>query len=481
MMMVDDAKIHQLMTVCFASLHFSTLASSYCFSVGLRFSAYFCLKQSIIIVNFLLLAIYYFFKIIVQVCLRVYYPDTHIRHPERLKLSGPTLVVSNHPNTLSDPLQVAIRLNRQVFFLANASVFKSAITNWLFRTLYCIPIKRPSDDTGRQEINNEDSFLQSYEHLARGGNIYIAPEGGSETLRKLHPLKKGTARIGLGAEAAHAFSLGVSILPVGLNYTRPRRFGEGLVIEVGQPLRVADWQKAYQADPVEAAHLLTEALEAQLHDLVYLHATDDEQDQLLHRLEDLHQHDSPLDAPAFLKRSQTLLAYLQQMQTQAPQRYDAFMDAMEVYYNQFRAAHLTDLGIASAGRSLGSPVFWLGWPLWLYGWVNHLIAYQSPRCLWRKLQLYPTYASTVKIMVGLLSFPLAYGLQYGLAGWLLPAPWPLLYLLSLPLSGWLAWRYAQHARPLLAGWHYRRWKANHPEAAAQLEQMRRNILSWPVE
>lgn len=421
--------------------------------------------------------LYFFLKWLVRVCVRIYYPDTRVLNRDRLRLTGPTLLVSNHPNTLLDPLHVVARANRMVYFLANAGVFKYAFTNWLFTLLWCIPIKRSSDDTGRQVISNEDSFEKSYAHLRQGGNIFIAPEGGSMTLRRLHELRTGTARIGLGAEAGKGFELGVTILPVGLNYTRARRCGEGLVMEVGRPIRVADWRKAYEQDPVQAARDLTDALEAALRSLVYLHCDDDDQDRFLHRLEELAHHDQRLTAPASLERSRALLERLQTMQQQQPEAYAALWRQLDVYYQRFRAVGLTDQGIAARNLGLWSPMVWIGALPAAYGWLNHLAAYQIPRYIWCRLQLYPTYASTVKVMAGLIFFPLGYGLQYTLAGLLLDGYGPLWYLLSLPLSGWVAWQYGRWAGPRWAGWRYRCWRRSHAAEARALETMRTQIMS----
>jgi hypothetical protein len=363
-----------------------------------------------------------------------------------------------------------------VYFLANASVFKYPVTNWLFTRLWCIPIKRASDDTGRQVINNEDSFEKSYAHLRQGGNIFIAPEGGSMTLRRLHELRTGTARIGLGAEAGKGFELSVTLLPVGLNYTRARRCGEGMVMEVGEPIRVADWREAYEQDPVQAARDLTDALESALRSLVYLHPEDDDQDRFLHRLEELAQHDQRLPAPASLERSRMLLDRLQTKQQQQPEAYAALWQQLDAYYKRFRAAGLSDQGIAARNLSLWWAPLWLGALPAAYGWFNHLIAYQIPRYIWYRLQLYPTYASTVKVMAGVVFFPLGYGLQYLLAKELLAGVGPLWYLLSLPLSGWVAWQYGRWAGPRWAGWRYRRWRRSHAGEAAELEAMRARIV-----
>ena len=414
-----------------------------------------------------------------RIGLRLFYPHIRIQAAERLSLSGPTILVSNHPNTLMDALIIASLVNRQVYFLANAGMFRYRFTRWFFSKTWSIPIKRSTDDTGKQVINNEDSFAMCYQHLADGGNLFIAVEGRSMQLRRLHPLRTGAARIALETEKQHGYRLGINILPIGLNYQRPRRSGAGLVVEAGHPLRASDWRHWYEKDPRDAVRSLTGVLEAQLEQLVYLHAEDDEQDVMLYRLENMIQSQQPLGLEPYLLRSRKLLAQLQQLRLQSPDRYRQLAEALDAYSRQRKETKQHDLGIAFSNR----PTPWLlllpGFVLWLWSWLNHLIAYQLPRLAWRYSGLYPTYAATFKFSVGLvLTFPLGYGLQYYLASRWLSAPWPLIYLLSLPVFAFIGYWYTSFARPYYYAWRFRHWQRTAPAAAESLLRLRQTILAY---
>jgi hypothetical protein len=54
----------------------------------------------------------------------------------------------------------------------------------------------------------------------------------------------------------------------------------------------------------------------------------------------------------------------------------------------------------------------LGLPVFLYGSINHLLAFGIPALVARLANLYIGYDSTVKTLVGLVTFPLFYLLQY---------------------------------------------------------------------
>ena len=259
--------------------------------------------------NGFLYALYHFLKLIVLLTQRVFYPFTKVLHRDRLDFKGPGIIVSNHPNTLTDPLHTISRSNRLSFFLVNANLYENPIMNWLLTRLYTIPIKRPGKDNGQRKVDNAESFAKSYEHIGKGGVIYIAPEGGSEQERRLQPVKTGTARILLGAEEQYDFQLNSRIVPVGLNYEHPSNCGSRMFIQAGEPIFIKDWQEAYQEDSFKAVRDLTNTLAQRMQNLI-LHTEDEAQDRLLYCLQTILQNDEPQSVEAHFSRSYALLQTL---------------------------------------------------------------------------------------------------------------------------------------------------------------------------
>ncbi|MBK7475084.1 MAG: 1-acyl-sn-glycerol-3-phosphate acyltransferase [Haliscomenobacter sp.] len=148
--------------------------------------------------------LYAWLKVVVRLFFKLYYPKTLVLGKAYFRLEGPTLVISNHPNTLIDPLNAAFRVSSPVYFLANASLFKKPVAAKILRFLYSIPIERPKDTHGRP-IDNKASFEACVAHLKKGRHLYVAPEGESQMERRLRPLRTGTARIALTAENAFGF------------------------------------------------------------------------------------------------------------------------------------------------------------------------------------------------------------------------------------------------------------------------------------
>ena len=104
--------------------------------------------------------IYLFLRFLVWLGVSVFYRHRLVLGREHLRFDGPAIVIANHPSTLLDVLNPALHIRQEMFFLANYGMFRHPVTNWLFRRLYCIPVKRREDVAEGENRNNEDAFKQ---------------------------------------------------------------------------------------------------------------------------------------------------------------------------------------------------------------------------------------------------------------------------------------------------------------------------------
>lgn len=433
--------------------------------------------------NPLLYGIYQFLKGLVKMVLALYYPNTRVTGREHLHLDGPTFIATNHPNTLLDAFNAAARVDEQVFFIANASLFKAPFQRWFFNTFYCIPIERPQDAEGRP-INNEAAFARSTAHLEKGGHLYIAPEGTSIMERRLRPLKTGTARLALTAEHVNDFDLNVRILPIGLNYERPDKFGSKLLINVGAPILVSEFESQYHDDSFGAARQLTDLFEERLRALL-IDTHSEAEDQLVRQLETILQTSAPADQQRHFQRIKHLIRGLRQWQEKAAGEHNRFQERVQHYFSQLQEQGLSDRAVdrqLEGGNRQRRVPLWLrtgallsGLPLFAYGLLNNFLPYFIPKWITRQLDLYVGYKATSKIIIGFLTFPLFYGLQT----WLVDARWgwpvSFLYFVSLIPLGYFAHRYPSFFRDVRAAWRWRRLKKRNPEQAKNLMAERRAI------
>ena len=433
-----------------------------------------------------LYSFYHSVKNLILVAFRIFYRKTVFIRRDRLRVDRPTILVTNHPSTMTDPLNAAARMNTMVHFLANAGMFQHWFSNWFFSTFYCIPIGRSIDKTGKRKVDNEDSFARCDDFLTGGGCLYIAPEGGSHFERRLQRLKTGTARIALSAENKNDFQLGLVLRPVGLAYSAQTDFRSDVLVNSGAVLRVADYEQSYREDPIEAVQQLTADLTERLRDLV-IHTQDDEEDTTLRQVEAIQQASEPLDWESHVHRTRETLKRLQQLRREKEtyanwrERLTQLETALTERGSDYRSLHDAGQGVLRASNRRRALALILGLPLFLYGWINNYLANAIPGFLaqWSMPpRLYIGYQSTVKLMSALIFYPLFYGIQLYLVQrwggqWWLTA----LYLLSLYPTGIFAWRYRARWRTWRRAVRMLEWRGKAAETVDRWVATQRDLLS----
>jgi glycerol-3-phosphate O-acyltransferase/dihydroxyacetone phosphate acyltransferase len=399
-------------------------------------------------------------KPVVRLGLRVFFRRLEVRHRQRLRLAGPLMLCSNHPNTLMDPLVTAVQRHQPIAFLAKSTFFKNPLLGAIMRSGNCIPIYRRQDaegagaTTGKElAASNEASFGRCYDYLEHGGTVMIFPEGTSVSERRLRPLKTGAARIALGAEARHDFKLGLKLVCVGTNYFDPTRFRSDVLLNVAPPIVVADYAARYHADPTAAAAELTEEIRRRLtRRLVISRAAED--DQLAQQVErTFGDHLNPDDDPDTLydnfELSRTLLDAVAWFEQHDPGRLSALRTALGQYLASLQAHKLDDEALDQSQRP-GSRLadflnLVLGLPVWLYGLLTNYIPYKIPAQVARRATKETEFIAAILLGVGIVTFPVAYAVEAAVVQRWLTHDWRLtsLFVLTLPLVGFYALGYWQ--------------------------------------
>ncbi|MFD2785707.1 lysophospholipid acyltransferase family protein [Hymenobacter rubripertinctus] len=403
-------------------------------------------------------------KPLVQVALRVFFRQLEVRHRERLQGPGPLLIASNHPNTLMDPLVAAVNRRQPIAFLAKSTFFQNPILRAIMESGNSIPIYRRQDlATGAEtlspaqlEAQNEKAFGRCYDYFDKGGTIMIFPEGTSVSERRLRPLKTGAARIALGAEARRDFQLNLHILPMGINYFDPQRFRSDVFVNLAEPIRVADYADQYRQDPEAAAEALTGEIRRRLEQRLVITRTDEE-DELVTQVErtfgqHLIQDDEETLYDNF-QLSRTLLRAVRYFEHHDAPRVTQVQQKLHDYHQRLAALGLTDDALEARGpastrprRALEAAVrLTLGTPLYLYGLLNNYLPYRIPSLVARRATKDVEFVAPIMLVVGMLTFSLFYLGQTALVHHVTQSwAWTLLYLLSLPLSGFYALSYASN-------------------------------------
>lgn len=419
--------------------------------------------------------IYQILKIIVKIACWIYYAKRTVVNRAGLRFKGPAIVVSNHPCTLMDPLNVGVLARESFYFLANAGLFKSKFGNWFFNTFYCIPIER-MQDTGGKPVNNAANFARCDAHMVRGGTLFIAPEGDSWMRRNLQKLKTGTVRIAFNSEQQHDYQLDLKIIPVGLTYSDPTAFRGKVFIKVGAPLYVRDFREIYEADAQEAVNSVTLKLQERMR-MLMIDTLNDAEDLLVKQIETIMQNSQPVKPEAEFQRSQQFIKQLRKWKVSNAASFLSFENQIKAYFKQLQINNIQDSAVLNfPDKTLVFKILLLiiGMPFFFYGLVNHFfpafVPFLVAWVLVNRLKLYIGYTSTVKFALGVMLVPLFYWIQSELIqNWFSTAVswW---YLLSLPITGLLAWEYGVFFKKVRSSLKFRFLKTQQ-----ELRQMRQEL------
>jgi glycerol-3-phosphate O-acyltransferase / dihydroxyacetone phosphate acyltransferase len=356
--------------------------------------------------------IYHCVRVLAWLSVHVFYKKRTIIGQKNLTIEGAAIVIANHPSTLLDVFNVGTQIRRTMFFLANYGLFKHPVSNWVFSRLYCIPVKRKEDVTEGEERNNDAAFVASFEHLEKGGILFIAPEGVSFMNRWVRPLKTGTARIALATEKRNNGLLDLKIIPAGVSYDAPNLFRSQVIVHVGEPISVQNWVENYQGTPEEAVDAFTNYLEDVLRSLT-IDARDEQGETFINQAEELLKNEKVLpQTEAYFQSKQILESHLDNF----PLQIDT-----DNYFKHLKSLGLKDIGFVQNERKLS--VFYLIWevlisivgiPLAVLANAFWFFPCFVPWWVAKKMKLYIGYDSNVKIIVGLFTLPLMCWVAYRL-------------------------------------------------------------------
>lgn len=420
--------------------------------------------------------IYAFLRFVSWLGSSVFYRRRQIIGREHLRFDGPAIVVSNHPNTLMDPLNVGIPIRQEMFFLANYGLFKNPVSGWILSRLFCIPVKRKEDVAEGESRDNDAAFEASFRHLEKHGVLYIAAEGVSWMNRYVRPFKTGAARIAFGAERRNQWQLGVKIIPVGLSYESPRHFRSRMTVEYGPPIDPGPWAEAEQADHEQAVEAFTKHLEQQVRERT-LDSGKEENDEFVAQMETI----CATEWGRGKKQARETYLFLKQFLAKSLDK-ERFIRDVAHYFSELGKARLHDFGVQSvrSGRR-GWPDFLivlLLFPAFLLGLSAWFLPAFLPWLLCKRLKLYPGYDSNVKVLAGLFTFPLALWAggavlsAQGISAW---AILPIFFLLGLATE----W-FSDAARRFGQTQKARVFSRKHPEIWQKIVAQREAIVTEMV-
>ncbi len=433
---------------------------------------------------------------VLQAAMGFYFARIERFHKERVPSAGPVLFTSNHPNSITDAFVIGAAVPRKVNFVATVQLFQWAPLRWLLNSFGVIPVNRVKDNPRAMRTVFE-TFEDCFRALEKGEAVGIFPEGVTHDDPQLKTVKTGAARIALELEHRHGGRLGLQIVPVGLTFSAKERYGSDVLVNFGEPIRVADHLAGYPKQKRECIQRLTTDIEHSIEALI-LHLPKLERARLVEAVKRLYLDRllvgnriirEPVPAQVCeLMLTQAVAHAVDFICDRYPERAANFTRKLDMYEQRLRRLHLSDEDLAHfpnktrlLWRSLGWA--WLGvvlFPVAAFGWLHCWLPIRAVNLATRRFAKSPankTHIATASILAGLVSYGTFYGaciaICHAIFGW----PTSLLYGLSLPVASVGAHHYFSRARQFIAGLRCARVLFRAPFAARRLRALRNELIA----
>ena len=417
---------------------------------------------------------------------RLFYKSIVVVGREKIPRDCPVIFAPNHQNALMDPLAVLLASDMQTVFLARADIFRKPLLAKIFTWLKILPVYRIRD--GKDNLqNNEQSFDAAIEVLEHGQTVGIFPEAAHSDKRSLLPLKKGVPRVAFLAEEKNDFKLGLKIVPVGIYYSRYDTMGGVLHVRFGEAIAVAAFEGEYRENPQKAHLMLRDAIAAGIRSLAIdirrkgwyesyesmLALATNKLARSMYRRKNIRDRE-------FLAQKQIIDAHDHYMDEQ-PAALESIKEKVETYELSKQAYRLSDKTLywrwpVIPGLIVGSILTLAGLPLFIYGFINNIVAYFLPRRITRMFKD-KQFHSSVKFLWGALVVPLIYFLQAVIVWIVFGKAWIAgAYLLTLPFISFYAHWYAEQLGFMSKRWRLFFLRKTHPTKMNALKKLQEEII-----
>lgn len=377
---------------------------------------------------------------------------------DKLPTDGPLMIAVNHPNTLIDPLIIAVLTKQRVGFLGNAGIFINKWVTSIFRYFHVIPIYRKQDLKPGQKSDNRAAFAACHHYMESGGTLMVFPEGTSHYELKLREIKTGTARIALSYEQDKNYQGNLRIVPISLDYADSLQFRTIVSVHIGDPISVADFKSLYEKEEKDGIDALTNAIHDSLSSKIPT-TTDKDQERFLIQAHQFYttylKPEANLYAnPALsLKLRSVLSRSLQHLHEQKQELYNDLKFKLQRFYTSLDQLNITAGFVSEKFQRKIIPLIYPGYlllftlllPFYLVGLLTNYLPYVLPGKIYKALSVDIEYRSSVLLVGGIVLFPLFYTVYLLLFQQFISDYWiySLAFLLLLAISGFVTiyfWR-----------------------------------------
>lgn len=420
----------------------------------------------------------------------VYYKKVHSLHTDRIPLKEQIIFAPNHQNALMDALAVIFTQKTQTVFLARSDIFKKKLIARLLYFIKILPVYRIRDGYAALK-KNEEIFRKNIDVLEGATSLVILPEGNHAPYRRLRRLKKGIMRAAFQAAEKQNFEKDVLIIPSGIEYSDYTKCRQEVIVNYGEPVSLKKYFPLYRENAnkalAEATAALSEALKKQI-----IHIASEEYYDVYNDLRTLFLPEIAgslhLDARRpddRIKGQQLFIAamerYLQDHEEQTAtiagetREYTGLLQTLNL-----RNWVLRKKPMSFAGTLWRALALLLTLPVFLYGFLANILPDRLTVHLADKVED-KVFVSSFKFVLSMFLIPLFHLLLAIIAYLVLHnLLYTLLFLISLPLGGYLAFHYHIFFKKFRARCRYGRWLRQKDKRLLRLLELH-NHLSATVK
>jgi hypothetical protein len=330
---------------------------------------------------------------------RIYFREIEVAGDVPQATTGARLFAANHVNALVDPILVLTHAPCLISPIAKSTLWLIPGLRLLLDAADAVPIVRRRDDPNKSATDNDAIFARIAAHLGSGGNILIFPEGTSHNEPHLLPLRSGAGRM-LGRASEEAEDL--TFQAVALEFDARDLFRSRALVLFGPVRRVADVQGDLSVE-------ITEILRDDLSELLVEGATWDER-ILVVRVAEMFANDGNDVSLESMNRIGRRIEAARRIL--ADNDVHAMEGRLRGYFERLAAEETSDAIVANVAQ--GKPpapaperaAMIAMLPLALIAVPLYWLPYQLPRWVTQRMKADPDVASTYKLGVGLLVYPL---------------------------------------------------------------------------
>lgn len=380
---------------------------------------------------------YTIFYSLFYVGVRLFYRKFKRTGIKNIPKNEPVFFVGNHQNSLMDPVGLSVSMPYASYSLGRSDVFSHPISGPILRSVNSLPIFRKKDGRDYKE-SNKSNFDACHDILGNNGKIMIFPEGSHNIKKRLRTLKTGVTVIMDGALEKYP-NINIHIVPVGLNYSNSVNKNADYLVNYGVPIKLNDFNSLIGEERTNA---VMNAIENGIKSLI-IDFTEEEYYNLYHYL--------CFDSK-FVKESASLTEQLKVRKqktesitnyvTQRPLEAKEMLSLVEFNEQYCIKNGLKPYLFNKEGYKLIKDyiVLLIGLPFFIYGAINNYIPFILPSFINKKMKDNQFYGP-VNVLVGTVSALLFWILQTMVVALFTTNYIWVLYLVSLPVLGQLAFNY----------------------------------------